>query len=336
MIKEAINILVNNISLSEVEMAECMKEIMEGKATEAQIGAFLTALRIKGETVDEITGAARIMREKATTIKAPQDVLDTCGTGGDMSHTFNISTTTAFVVAGAGVPIAKHGNRSVSSQCGSADLLEALGVKIDLPPEKVEKCLFETGFGFLFAPLFHPAMKYAIGPRREMGIRTIFNILGPITNPAGAKRQIVGVFANKLTETLAKVLGNLGAIDAMVVHGEDGLDEISISDGTKVSRFKDGKVENFYIGPEDFGIRRNKIEYIRGGNKEDNIAITFSILNGEKGPRRDIVLMNSAAALIVGGKVGDFKMALSIVADAIDSGKALRKLEEVKRVSNSL
>jgi anthranilate phosphoribosyltransferase len=336
MIKEAINILVNNISLSEVEMAECMKEIMEGKATEAQIGAFLTALRIKGETVDEITGAARIMREKATTIKAPQDVLDTCGTGGDMSHTFNISTTTAFVVAGAGVPIAKHGNRSVSSQCGSADLLEALGVKIDLPPEKVEKCLFETGFGFLFAPLFHPAMKYAIGPRREMGIRTIFNILGPITNPAGAKRQILGVFANKLTETLAKVLGNLGAIDAMVVHGEDGLDEISISDGTKVSRFKDGKVENFYIGPEDFGIRRNKIEYIRGGNKEDNIAITLSILNGEKGPRRDIVLMNSAAALIVGGKAGDFKTALSIVADAIDSGKALRKLEEVKRVSNSL
>jgi anthranilate phosphoribosyltransferase len=336
MIKEAINILINNISLSEVEMAECMKEIMEGKATEAQIGAFLTALRIKGETVDEITGAARIMREKATTIKAPQDVLDTCGTGGDMSHTFNISTTTAFVVAGAGVPIAKHGNRSVSSQCGSADLLEALGVKIDLPPEKVEKCLFETGFGFLFAPLFHPAMKYAIGPRREMGIRTIFNILGPITNPAGAKRQIVGVFANKLTETLAKVLGNLGAIDAMVVHGEDGLDEISISDGTKVSRFKDGKVENFYIGPEDFGIRRNKIEYIRGGNKEDNIAITLSILNGEKGPRRDIVLMNSAAALIVGGKAGDFKTALSIVADAIDSGKALRKLEEVKRVSNSL
>jgi anthranilate phosphoribosyltransferase len=336
MIKEAINILINNISLSEVEMAECMKEIMEGKATEAQIGAFLTALRIKGETVDEITGAARIMREKATTIKAPEGVLDTCGTGGDMSHTFNISTTTAFVVAGAGVPIAKHGNRSVSSQCGSADLLEALGVKIDLPPEKVEKCLFETGFGFLFAPLFHPAMKYAIGPRREMGIRTIFNILGPITNPAGAKRQILGVFANKLTETLAKVLGNLGAIDAMVVHGEDGLDEISISDGTKVSRFKDGKVENFYIGPEDFGIRRNKIEYIRGGNKEDNIAITLSILNGEKGPRRDIVLMNSAAALIVGGKAGDFKTALSIVADAIDSGKALRKLEEVKRVSNSL
>ncbi len=336
MIKEAIKMLVNNISLSEAEMAECMKEIMEGKTTEAQIGAFLTALRIKGETVDEITGAARIMREKAATIKAPEDVLDTCGTGGDMSHTFNISTTTALVVAGAGIPVAKHGNRSVSSQCGSADLLEALGVKIDLPPEKVEKCLFETDFGFLFAPLFHQAMKYAIVPRREMGIRTIFNILGPITNPAGAKRQILGVFANKLTETLAMVLGNLGAVDAMVVHGEDGLDEISISDGTKVSRFKDGEVENFYIGPEDFGIRRNKIEYIRGGNKEDNIAITLSILNGEKGPRQDIVLINSAVALVVAGKTEDFKTALSMAADAIHSGRALRKLEEVKRVSNTL
>lgn len=336
MIKEAIKMLVSNINLSEIEMAECMKEIMEGKAADAQIGAFLTALRIKGETVEEITGAARIMREKAAVIKAPEGVLDTCGTGGDMSHTFNISTTTAFVVAGAEVPVAKHGNRSVSSQCGSADVLEALGVKIDLPPEKVEKCLFETGFGFLFAPLFHPAMKYAIGPRREMGIRTIFNILGPITNPAGAKRQILGVFADKLTETLAIVLGNLGAIDAMVVHGEDGLDEVSISSRTRVSRFKDGEVRNFYIEPEDFGIWRNKIEHIQGGNKEENAAITRSILNGEKGPRREIVLMNSAVAFIVAGKTEDFKIAFSKAADSIDSGRALKKLEEVKRVSNSL
>ncbi|MEW6586326.1 MAG: anthranilate phosphoribosyltransferase, partial [Nitrospirota bacterium] len=197
MIKEAIKMLVNNIDLSEKEAADCIKEIMEGKATDAQIAAFLTALRIKGETVEEISGAARIMREKATAIRAPEGVLDTCGTGGDMSHTFNISTTTAFVVSGAGIPVAKHGNRSVSSQSGSADVLEALGVKIDLAPEKVEKCLFETGFGFLFAPLFHPAMKYAIGPRREMGIRTIFNILGPITNPAGARRQVLGVFADR-------------------------------------------------------------------------------------------------------------------------------------------
>lgn len=336
MIKEAIHSLVNGISLSEAEMAVCMNEIMEGMATNAQIGSFLTALRIKGETVEEITGAAKIMREKALTIKAPDGVLDTCGTGGDLSHTFNISTTTAIVVSAAGAPVAKHGNRSVSSQCGSADVLEALGIKIDLPPEKVEKCLFETGFGFLFAPLFHPAMKYAIGPRREMGIRTIFNILGPLTNPAGAKRQILGVFAGELTETLAMVLGNLGAFDAMVIHGNDGLDEISISDATKVSRFKDGKVENFSIVPEDFGISRNKIEYIRGGKKEDNAAITLSILHGEKGPMRDIVLMNSAAALIVAGKTEDFKTALAIAADAIDSGRALKKLEEVKRVSNSL
>ena len=336
MIREAIKMLIDNLNLSEAEMAECMKEIMEGKATDAQIGAFLTGLRIKGETIEEITGAARIMREKAITIKAPEGVLDTCGTGGDMSHTFNISSTTAIVVSACGVPVAKHGNRSVSSQSGSADLLETLGVKIDLSPEKVETCLFETGFGFLFAPLFHPAMKYAIGPRREMGIRTIFNILGPLTNPAGARRQLLGVFADNLTDALAMVLGNLGAIDAMVIHGEDGLDEISISDATKVSRFKDGRVENFFIAPEDFGIRRKEINLIRGGNKEENAMITLSILKGERGPKRDIVLMNSAAALMVAGKAEDFRTALLIAADAIDSGVASEKLEEVKKVSNSL
>jgi len=336
MIKEAINLLVNNISLTEPEMALCMSDIMEGKATDSQIGAVLTALRIKGETVEEITGAARMMRKMATTIKAPEGVLDTCGTGGDMSHTFNISTTTAFVVAGAGTPVAKHGNRSVSSQSGSADVLEALGVKIDLQPDRVEKCLFETGFGFLFAPLFHPAMKYAIGPRREMGIRTIFNILGPITNPAGAKRQILGVFAGKLTDTLAQVLGNLGAVDAIVVHGEDGLDEVSLSGKTKVARFKDGKVENFQIEPEDFGIWRSDIDSIRGGNKEENAAITLSVLHGEKGPKRDIILMNSAVALIAAGKSTDFKTAFSMAAASIDSGMALKKLEEVRKVSNAL
>lgn len=336
MIREAIKMLIDNLSLSEAEMAECMKEIMEGKATDAQIGAFLTGLRIKGETIEEITGAARIMREKAITIKAPEGVLDTCGTGGDMSHTFNISSTTAIVVSACGVPVAKHGNRSVSSQSGSADLLETLGVKIDLSPEKVETCLFETGFGFLFAPLFHPAMKYAIGPRKEMGIRTIFNILGPLTNPAGARRQLLGVFADNLTDALAMVLGNLGAIDAMVIHGEDGLDEISISDATKVSRFKDGRVENFFIAPEDFGIRRKEIDLIRGGNKEENAMITLSILKGERGPKRDIVLMNSAAALMVAGKAEDFRTALLIAADAIDSGVASEKLEEVKKVSNLL
>jgi anthranilate phosphoribosyltransferase len=336
MIKEAIHMLVDNINLSEGEMATCMKEIMEGKATDSQIGALLSALRVKGETVEEITGAAKIMREKATAIKAPEGVLDTCGTGGDMSHTFNISTTTALVVSGAGIPVAKHGNRSVSSRSGSADVLETLGVKIDWPHQDVEKCLFETGFGFLFAPLFHPAMKYAIGPRREIGIRTIFNILGPLTNPAGAPRQVLGVFASRLTETLAKVLGNLGAIDAIVVHGEDGLDEISVSGRTRVSRFKGGTVENFYIQPEDFGIWKNDIELIRGGNKEENAAITLSILHGEEGARRDIVLMNSAVAMIAAGKTEDFKTAFSVAAESIDSGRALRKLEEVKRVTNSL
>ncbi|MBI4684298.1 MAG: anthranilate phosphoribosyltransferase [Nitrospirae bacterium] len=336
MIKEAINILVSSINLSEAEMAECMQEIMEGKTTDAQIGAFLTALRIKGETVDEITGAARIMREKAAVIKAPEGVLDTCGTGGDMSHTFNISTTTALVVAACGVPVAKHGNRSVSSQSGSADVLEALGVKIDLPPEKVEKCIFETGFGFLFAPLFHPAMKYAIGPRREMGIRTIFNILGPITNPAGAKRQILGVFTDKLTEPLAKVLGNLGAVDAMVVHGEDGLDEITLTNGTRVSRYADRKVENFYIAPEDFGIKRGKMDDLIGADKNSNARITLSILNGDKGPKRDVVLMNSAAALVVAGKAKDFRDGVEIASDVIDSGKAIKKLDEIKNISTSL
>lgn len=336
MIKEAITLLVQDIHLSEAEMSECMREIMDGKATDAQIGAFLTALRIKGETVEEITGAARIMREKAATIKAPEGVVDTCGTGGDMSHTFNISTAAAIVVAAAGVPIAKHGNRSVSSKSGSADVLEALGVKIDLAPDKVEKCLFETGFGFLFAPIFHPAMKYAVGPRKEIGIRTIFNILGPLTNPAGAKRQVLGVFSDKLIETLASVLGNLGAEDTMVVHGEDGLDEITISDGTKVSRYKDGNVDTFYVTPEDFGIERADVESLVGGDKDENAGILRSILKGEKGPRRDVVLMNSAAALVVGGKTDDFREAMFIASDAIDSGKAHRKLQEIIKASNSI
>jgi anthranilate phosphoribosyltransferase len=336
MIKEAINILINDISLSEAEMAECMNEIMEGRATDAQIGAFLAALRIKGETVDEITGAARIMREKAAKINAPDGVLDTCGTGGDMSHTFNISTTVAIVAAAAGIPVAKHGNRSVSSKSGSADVLEALGIKIDLQPEKVEKCLFETGFGFLFAPLFHPAMKYAIGPRREMGVRTIFNILGPITNPAGAKRQIVGVFSSNLTDTLARVLGNLGAEDAMVVHGEDGLDEITITNGTKASRFSKEKVESIYLAPEDFGLERGRRDDLIGGDKDENAGICLQIFKGEKGPKRDIVLMNSAAAIVIAGKTDDFRIGVEMAKDALDSGRALSKLEEIKKVSYAL
>jgi len=335
MIREAINLIIQHISLSEAEMAECMSEIMEGRATDAQIGAFLTALRIKGETVEEISGAVRIMREKATKIKAPEGVVDTCGTGGDMSNTFNISTTSAIVVSAAGVPVAKHGNRSVSSNSGSADVLEALGLKIDLTPENVEKCLFETNFGFLFAPVFHPAMKFAIGPRREIGIRTIFNILGPLTNPAVAKRQVMGVFASKLTEPLALVLGNLGALDCMVVHGEDGLDEITTCNGTKISRYRNGFVDTFYMTPEDFGFKKHDRSFLLGGSREVNAQITLSILNGEKGPKREIVLMNAAAALMVAGKAEDFVTAVDIAVETIDSKKACEKLEEIKCVTNS-
>jgi anthranilate phosphoribosyltransferase len=336
MVKEAIHLLVQGIHLSDAEMSECMTEIMEGRATEAQIASFLTALRIKGETAEEITAAARIMREKAVHIDAPEGVLDTCGTGGDMSHTFNISTTVALVVSACGIPVAKHGNRSVSSRSGSADVLEALGVNINVDPRGVETCLFETGFGFLFAPLFHPAMRYAIGPRREIGVRTIFNILGPLTNPAGAKRQIVGIFADKLTDTIAEVLGNLGCMDAMVVHGEDGLDEITITDGTKISRFRNGSVEAGFLSPEDFGFDRHPLESILGGEREENARITLSVLKGETGPRRDIVIMNAAAALLVADRTQDLREAVNMVSEAIDSKKALEKLNRVIGVSKRL
>ncbi len=335
-IKEAIKLAIQNISLSEAEMAECMTEIMEGRATDAQIGAFLTALRIKGETIEEITGAARIMRDKATKIAAPEGIIDTCGTGGDLSNTFNISTTAAIVVAAAGIPVAKHGNRSVSSLSGSADLLDALGVKVELSPDRVEKCLFETNFGFLFAPLFHPAMKFAIGPRREISIRTIFNILGPITNPADARRQIVGVFSSRLTDLLAAVLGNLGAVDAMVVHGEDGMDEITTCRATKVSRYRNKAVENFYIRPEDYGFKIADITDLAGGDKKVNAGIIHSILNNVDGPKRDIVLLNAAAAIVVSGLTDDFASAKEIAEEAIRSGKAAKKLEEIVKVTNAL
>ncbi|QWR78512.1 anthranilate phosphoribosyltransferase [Candidatus Magnetomonas plexicatena] len=336
MIREAINILTQGINLSSAEMIDCMTEIMEGKATDAQIAAFLTALKIKGETVEEITAAVTVMREKSIKIKAPDGIVDTCGTGGDLSHTFNISTTAAIVTSACGIPVAKHGNRSSSSRSGSADVLEALGVKINLSPESVEKCLFETGFGFLFAPLFHPAMKYAVTPRREIGIRTIFNILGPLTNPAGAKRQTVGVFDSALTEPLARVLGNLGAIDAMVFHGTDGLDEVTISNGTRVSRFSGGSVNNLVFTPEDFRLDRASLSDIAGGSREDNARITMEILSGKKGPMRDIVVMNSACALMVSEGQYDIDNAVNIVVETLESGRALKKLEEIKRDSASL
>jgi anthranilate phosphoribosyltransferase len=336
MIKEAISLLVHGKDLSENEMIGSMRDIMEGNATDAQIAAFLTALRMKGETVDEITGAARVMREKVEKIKAPAYTVDTCGTGGDMSHTFNISTTSALVVAACGVPVAKHGNRSVSSRCGSADVLEALGIKIDLAPQKVEKCIEKTGFGFMFAPLFHPAMKYAIGPRRETGIRTIFNILGPLTNPAGAERQIMGVFQDELTGKLAQVLAKLGVKHAFVVHGEDGLDEITNTDKTRISEMKDGRVNTYFITPEDLGFARAVKSDLAGGDARENAAITTDILQGREGPKRDIVIMNAAAALIAGDRAKSLPEAVKIAAEAINSGAALKKLEEVKTLSNSL
>lgn len=336
MIKNAINILIQNKDLSEKEMVDAMRDIMEGKATDAQIASFLTALRIKGETVDEITGAAKVMREKVSSIEAPEMTVDTCGTGGDMAQTFNISTTTALVVAACGVPVAKHGNRSVSSSCGSADVLEALGIKIDLGPQKVEKCIETTGFGFMFAPLFHPAMKYAIGPRKELGIRTVFNILGPLTNPAGTQRQVMGVFSDGLTEPLAHVLSNLGVKHAFVVHGEDGLDEITNTDRTKVSEAKDGAVKTYFITPENLGFKRAEKGSLAGGNARDNVGITLAILKGEKGPKRDIVLMNAAATLVAGDKAANLNEGVHMASSAIDSGAALKKLEEVKEVSNKL
>lgn len=336
MIKEAISNLIEKIDLSEKEISDTIREIMEGKATDAQIGAFLTALRLKGETIAEITGAAKVMREKATSIKAPRGTVDTCGTGGDMANTFNISTTAAFVVAGADIPVAKHGNRSVSSKSGSADVLKALGVNIEIPPESVEKCLSKVGFGFLFAPLFHGAMKYALGPRKEIGIRTIFNILGPLTNPAGTKYQVLGVFSSKLTDTMAKVLSNLGCLHAFVVHGEDGLDEITITGKTKVSELKDGKVESYFIDPTDFGMKLGSIEDLLGGEAEENAEITRNILKGESGPRRDIILLNAAAAIVTTGRVKDLKEGIEIARKSIDSGAAMRKLEELIKVTSSV
>jgi len=309
---------------------------MEGKATDAQIGAFLTALRIKGETIAEITGAAKVMREKAIRINAPQGTVDTCGTGGDMARTFNISTTAAFVVSGAGIPVAKHGNRSVSSRSGSADLLQALGIDIELPPESVERCLREIGFGFLFAPIYHSAMRYALAPRREIGIRTIFNILGPLTNPAGARYQILGVYSSNLTEMMAEVLHNLGCIHGFVVHGEDGLDEITITGRTKISELNSGKVENYFIDPTDFGMKTGKVEDLRGGDPRENAEITMNILKGEKGPKRDIVLLNASAAIVASGRANDLNEGIEIARSSIDSGAALRKLEEIKERTSAL
>jgi anthranilate synthase/phosphoribosyltransferase len=327
-IKEAIGKVMLGEDLLGEEAEAVMGQIMGGEATPAQIGAFLTALRLKGETVEEITGCARAMRRSAIPVRPQrQDLVDTCGTGGDRTGTFNISTTAAFVVAGAGLGVAKHGNRSVSSHCGSADLLEALGVNLELTPEQVAGCIDQVGIGFLFAPRLHPAMKHAIGPRREMGVRTIFNILGPLTNPAGATRQIMGVYDPSLTSPLAQVLGKLGVQAAFVVHGADGLDELSTTGINRVSHLRDGWVKDFSLDPAELGLPGARLEDLRGGTAEENAQITQAILAGEQGPRRGVVLLNAAAALVAGGVAGDFEEGLQRAAEAIDSGSAREKLE---------
>jgi anthranilate phosphoribosyltransferase len=335
MILDAISKLIKEQNLTESEMKTTIQEIMEGKTTPAQIASFLTALRMKGETVEEITGAVRAMRQKL--ISPPPKAsrrttlitVDTCGTGGDHANTFNISTVAALAVAGAGAFVAKHGNRSVSSRCGSADLLERLGVRIEIPPHKVEECLYTVGIVFLFAPAFHPAMKHSIGPRKEMGIRTIFNLLGPLTNPLHARHQLIGVYEASLTEIFARVLKRLGSKRAMVVCGSDGLDEITITGSTKISELKNGKVRTYTIRPQDFGIKKGILDDIRGGSPEDNARITLSILKGEKGPRRDITLLNTAAALVVSSRAKNFPEGIALAQNSLDHGKALHKLEKL-------
>ena len=336
MIREAIAGIVRGEDLRETEMMSVMKEIMEGEATPAQIAAFMTALRIKGETVEEVTGAARIMRQKATRIDARSSVVvDTCGTGGDGRSTFNISTTAAFVVAAAGLTVAKHGNRAVSSGCGSADVLEALGVKIDAAPEIVEECLQQIGIGFLFAPRLHGAMKYAIGPRREIGIRTIFNMLGPLTNPAGATAQLIGVYDPKLTEMFAGVLKNLGTKRAFIVHGADGLDEATVTAETRVSELNDGLIATYNIDPAELFGENFAAADLLGGDAEANARITTEILSGETGARRGIVVLNAALAIVAGGKAGTVREGIAVAEACIDGGAALKKLKGLIEHSHS-
>lgn len=337
MIKEGIAKVIESIDLTKQETADIFTEIMSGQATAAQVASFITALRIKGETADEIAGAATVMQKFATPIKVEKDViLDTCGTGGDSSGTFNISTASAFVAAAGGVAVAKHGNRSISSKSGSADVLEALGVNISVDPEKVEECIAACGIGFLFAPMLHGAMKHAIGPRREIGIRTIFNILGPLTNPARANVQLLGVFNYKLTGIMADVLKETGSKRVLVVGGMDGLDEITLCEKTTVSELKDGVVSTYQISPEDFGLKTCSMLDLKGGEAKENADILKGILKGEiKDARRDIVLLNAAAALYVSGKADSIKSGVSLAAELIDSKKAYAVLEKLIEVSNS-
>ncbi len=339
MIREAIARVVEGHHLTMEEMTLTMEEITSGQATPAQIASLITALRLKGETVEEITAAARVMRDKAVPIEVARGpdapvLVDTCGTGGDQLHTFNISTATAFVVAGAGVRVAKHGNRSVSSSSGSADVCEALGINLDLSPDEVARSVDDDGIGFLFAPALHGTMKHAIGPRREIGIRTIFNILGPLANPAGAEVQILGVFRKDLPGVMAEVLGKLGCRRAMVVHGEDGMDEITTTGSSHVAEWADGRVRQYTVHPEDFGIPVSTIDELLGGNAEENARIILELFEGKKDGKRDIVLLNAGAALHAAGSADTIEKGIELARQAIDDGKAMEKLQAMIRHSN--
>jgi len=334
-LKELLAHVAQGCSLSESEAEAAFDIIMSGDATPSQIGAFLMALRVRGETVDEITGAARIMRAKAVGIDAPPGTIDTCGTGGDASGSFNISTASALVVAGCGVPVAKHGNRALSSKSGSADVLTALGVNIDADLTIVRQCLWEVGLGFLMAPRHHSATRHVAPTRVELGTRTIFNLLGPLSSPAMARRQLVGVFAPEWVRPMAEVLGRLGAEHAWVVHG-DGLDELTTTGTTTVAAFADGKVETFEVAPEDFGLPRARLEDIRGGEPQHNAELMGDLLGGAEGPLRDVVLLNSGAALLVAGRVPTVEAGIELAARSIDSSAARRVLDELVTRTNTV
>jgi anthranilate phosphoribosyltransferase len=335
MLKKFIAKVVERKDLTEEEAHQAMGIIMDGEASPAQIASFVTGLRMKGETIEEITGFVRTMRAKAVRIRAKdgERVVDTCGTGGDGSNTFNISTAVAFVAAGGGCTVAKHHNRSVSSQCGSADVLEALGLDYALPPERAETSLQEFGLAFLFAPTFHPATRHALVPRREIGIRTVFNLLGPLTNPAGATIHLAGLYREDLLRPVAEVLRNLGSKSAFVVHSEDHCDEISITGKTTVCQLKDGFIETYQIEPEMVGLKRADLKEIQGGTPEKNADILLQVLRGKPGPPRDVVLLNAAAVFVATEKARDLREGIAMAEESIDSGQAMRKLKELIQFS---
>jgi len=334
-VQEAIKALTERRDLSSAEMIGVMRQIMTGEATDAQIGGFLIALRMKGETVDEVVGAATVMRELSSRVHANVDhLVDTCGTGGDAAGTFNVSTAAALVTAASGANVAKHGNRSVSSASGSADVLEAAGVNLELTPEQVGQCIEKVGFGFLFAPAHHKAMRYAVGPRKEMAVRTIFNVLGPLTNPAGAPNQVIGVFAAQWVEHAARVLGELGSRHVMVVHAADGLDEISIGAETHVAEYHEGSIRNYTIQPEDFGMERANIARIRVGSVEESLDVLESVLAGEPGPAHDIVALNAGAAIYVSGVAASLAAGVDQARESIRNGAARINLDELVRLTH--